>query len=1016
MTRAAKKPSARGDIKLLPPTITLALVRLRKTWALLLVVGVGMVAAVMLSCSVPLYSDVSMTAGLRGALTSTSQNADIVVNSTAEQISPPIINQATQVLNQEFQDKIGPYLSPPQFSIQTPVLPIDVKVPSSNGKSTFKDTDNQLQFFGSSMDQVSSHVTLVQGRLPRTKSNAVTNDDLEIALSIESAKSLKVTLGSIISTKVALVYIPVKREEHILPFHVVGIFKPPIGSDPYWHSTDFLSVPRGIGPLGPRGRIFTGLVSNETFISVISHLSPNVGLGSLVLESPFSLFWYYRFDASRIAIHDLATIVSSANTLQIDISNNPTFDHAPYLEKTQAFLPTDILGQYSSRIAIAQLPVTSLLVLVVGLVLFFVSMMAELLVERQSGAIAILRSRGASRNQIFGTLLTQSIGLGLLALVVGPLLSILVVRLIAQNVLSHTDQGALSIISGSPLQVVQGVQWYALITVVAAVSAMVVAIGRAIGQDVLSIRRESARSTRLPLWQRLNLDIVAATIMIVGFGFSFYIINAGVLDPQLTLILLSPLTLVGAVFLLIAGLLLFLRFFPYLLRFGAWVTARSRGASPMLALAQMARAPRQSVRMTLLLALATAFTIFTLIFIASQSQRIVDVAAYQSGADFSGTIQSGVFTPQQVKEETALYGTIPGVISATVGNTSSVTAAGSILSLPIEIRAVDASTYAQTAIWTEQDSSQSLRSLMAQLSAQRERALSHLAVPAVVDASAWNALKLSSNAHFALKFTDGLVNFIATAEVQHIPTVNDHASASANSGSVPNGGVLVDYPSLAKVYEQVFKANSASLPLNAVWLRTRDDAASLTGIRRTLSKGELQLSSLNDRRAIMDSLYREPLYLDLIGVLALGATVALLLALAGNLIASWLSARSRLTNFAVLRALGAAPPQLAGTLAWEQCIIYATSIILGILFGAIFSALVVPQLIFTSVGASSNAEGLTNSQFYVTQSVPPIQVVVPAALFIALAILIAVCVMALGMMVRVVSQPSISQTLRLNED
>src|SRR2546421_4098993 len=128
MTRPAKKQSSRGGKMLVPPTVTLALVRLRKTWGLLLVIGVGIVAAVMLSCAVPLYSDVSMTAGLRGALTSSTQNADIVVNSTAEQVSPPVIGQATQVLNQEFQDKIGPYLGPPQFSIQTPVLQIDTKI------------------------------------------------------------------------------------------------------------------------------------------------------------------------------------------------------------------------------------------------------------------------------------------------------------------------------------------------------------------------------------------------------------------------------------------------------------------------------------------------------------------------------------------------------------------------------------------------------------------------------------------------------------------------------------------------------------------------------------------------------------------------------------------------------------------------------------------------------------------------------------------------------------------------
>jgi putative ABC transport system permease protein len=1017
MAHSAKMPPPSGGKTLFPPIVTLALIQLRKTLGLLLITGVGFVAAAMLACAVPLYSDIAMTAGLRGALTSSSQGADIVVQSFAEQINQQKIDGTTYALNQEFRSKLGPYLSSPQFTIQTSVLPIDTKILSFHGSVTFKDTDNQLQLFGSTIDQSVSHLTLLQGRLPKTVSTAATNDDLEIALSDESARSLNVTLGSVIYMKVALVYIPIIREVHILPFRLVGIFKSPGANDPYWHGNDFLSVPRGKPVFGPPGSIYMGLVSNETFISVMSHISKDEGIGAPVLEIPFNLDWYYRFDPARISIHDLAAIASGANTVQVDIANNPILDQSPYLEKSQAFMPTHILDHYSNRIAIAQLPVISLLVLVLGIVLFFVSLMAELLVESQADTIAILRSRGASRSQIFGSLVTQSMGLGLIALLVGPPLAILMVRLISQNVLPPANQSALSIIAGNPIQLVQEILWYPLITILVAIMAMIVSVSRTTRQDVLSIRREAARSTRLPLWQRLNLDIVAAIIMIVGYSFSYYVINAGILDPHLTLLLLSPLTLVGAVFLLIASLLFFLRFFPYVLQFGSWLTARSRSAPPMLALAQMSRAPRQSVRLTLLLALATAFAIFTIIFTASQTQRIEDVAAYQSGADFSGTFQNSAATPLQVAEETALYHNIPGVISATVGNISSATAAGTILSLPMEIRAVDSTTFARTAIWTEQDSSQSLSTLMAQLTSQRTSALSRQTVPAVVDSSAWQSLKLTPNASsFSLNFTNGAVQFVAIAEVQHIPTVNDLSTSTTNSGSVPNGGILVDYPSFAAVYGFDFRTSSASLPLNAVWLRTHDDAASLTAARKALSKGVLRLTPLYDRRATIESLYHDPLYLDLIGVLTLGATTALLLALVGSLIATWLSAQGRLVNFAVFRALGASSPQIASTLTWEQSIIYSTSILLGILFGAIFSALVVPRLIFTSVGSGGTSNDLTNSQFDVTQSVPPIQIVIPPMLVIALAVLVIICIVALGMMIRVVSRPSISKTLRLNED
>ncbi len=1017
MTHSASMPPFRGGKTLFTPTVTLALIRLRNMWGLLLITGVGIVAAVMLACAVPLYSDVSMTAGLRGAVASSSQNADIVVQSFAEQINQHIIDGTTHALDQELKDKLGAYLSPTQFSIQTPVLPIDTKILSAHGRISYKDTDNQLQLFGSSMDQSASHLTLLQGRLPKTVRTAATKEDLEIALSDESARLLDVAPGSVIFMKVALVYIPAIRKEYILPFHVTGIFKSPGANAPYWHGTDFLSVSRAKSFLGPPGSIFTGLVSNETFISVMAHISKEQGIGALVLELPFNLDWYYRLDPTHISIHDLAAIIHGINTVQVDIANNASLDQTPYLEKSQAFSPSDFLDQYNGRIAIAQLPVTGLLVLVLGLVLFFVSLMAELLVERQADTIAILRSRGASRSQIFGSLVTQSIGLVLIALLVGPPLAVLMVRLIAQSVLPLANQSALAIISGNPIQLAQGILWYPLITVLVAIMAMIVAVSGTARQDVLSMRREAARSTRLSLWRRLNLDIVAAIIMIVGYGFSYYVINAGILDAHLTLLLLSPLTLVGAVFLLIAGLLFFLRFFPYILQFGSWLTAQSRSASPMLAMAQMSRSHKQPVRLTLLLALATAFAIFTLIFTASQTQRIEDVAAYQSGADFSGTLQNSDATPSQVAEETALYRTIPGVVSATVGNTSSATAAGTILSLPVEIRAVDATTFARTAIWTEQDSSQPLSILMEQLSARRTSALSRRVVPAVVDASAWESLKLTPDASsFSLNFPEGAVHFLAIAEVQHIPTVTDRSASTANSGAVPNGGILVDYQSFAAIYGDEFRASSSILPLNTVWLRTRDDAASLATIRTTLSKGQLQLNPLNDRRATIASLYHEPLYLDLIGVLALGALTALLLALVGNLIASWLNARSRLANFAVLRALGAAPHQIASMLTWEQGMIYATSLLLGVLSGAIFSALVVPQLIFTSVGSSGTGGGLTSNQFDVAQSVPPIQIVIPPSLVMALAVLVIICVVALGMMIRVVTQPSMSQTLRLNQD
>ena len=77
MARSTTISRSRGARPLVSPTVTLALWRLRQTWKLLLVTGLGIVAAVMFVCAVPLYTDVAMTAGLRGALTSSTQSAEI---------------------------------------------------------------------------------------------------------------------------------------------------------------------------------------------------------------------------------------------------------------------------------------------------------------------------------------------------------------------------------------------------------------------------------------------------------------------------------------------------------------------------------------------------------------------------------------------------------------------------------------------------------------------------------------------------------------------------------------------------------------------------------------------------------------------------------------------------------------------------------------------------------------------------------------------------------------------------
>src|SRR5947209_10174524 len=142
---------------------TIALWQLRETWRLLLVTGAGIMAAVVLVCAVPLYSQISMTAELRDFLSahptnSNLGNAEIAVHSDAEQISPSAVHDVGQQLERVLQNNLGTYLSgPTQFSFQTTGLPTVELLKDKQGHiSSSVNANQQMRLVGASITQAAS--------------------------------------------------------------------------------------------------------------------------------------------------------------------------------------------------------------------------------------------------------------------------------------------------------------------------------------------------------------------------------------------------------------------------------------------------------------------------------------------------------------------------------------------------------------------------------------------------------------------------------------------------------------------------------------------------------------------------------------------------------------------------------------------------------------------------------------------------------------------------------------------
>lgn len=997
MGQASRSPARSRDQSAFASMMILARWRIRRTWGLLVLTGIGMLAAVTVVCTVPLYSEIALTAGLRGVLNATPQSAELTIQGYGHMVSPATVDRDYQELNAVMQQQLGAYLQP-RSDLFIHMSQLNIAAPS-------EDRSYPLSLYGAPIQEAAQHLQLVRGQMPQAQSPV-----LQIAITQQTATYLHVDVGSKITVDLFFGATNLEQMRVEVPLHIAGIIVPNQG-DSFWDSEQ-------LDPTGAQGKApsaFSALMATDGFLNQMQQLfAASVvpdGTPFLDYAGPL-LYWHYHLNVSAIGTPQLDDLIGRIQATQAHLDASPTDGDVSNIQFSGSVIGnwpgTGLLEQFRSRLSVVNIPVTLLLLQVGALILFFVGMMASLLVERQAEVIALLRSRGAGPRQIFGVFAAQGVALAGLSVLVGPWLALLTASLLVKVTLSPADQQAQTVLAQHPLPSALPVGAYALVAAVCVVGAMLLSIWRSTSRNVLEMRREATRATRQPFWQRLYLDVVAVIIALSGFLFSLYVSNAES-DTQTVVVISNPLALVAPIFLVIAGLLLFLRFFPRLLQSIAQITSRRPAAAPMLAVAQIARAPRLAVQMILLLALSSGFASFALIFMTSETQHLQAVAAYEVGADFRGTpVQAGDAT--SLAKQTAAYQAIPGVTSATLGFVTDSTDPSGLYT--VSIQAVDAATYAQAAIWTDQDSSQPVSALMQPLIAGRSSVRGSRTIPAVVDQLTWQRLHLQRGMDFLLGVNGIEFSFLPVAEVTHLPGVADSLDAGSISDTAVPGGMLIDYPSLVSVFP--LTTVTATLPVNAVWLRTSDDPAALAKIRATLTSGPLALNPLLDRRASLHALEQDPLYLALLDVLILGTATTLLLALLGDLLASWLSARTRLLHFAVLRALGTTPGQLASVLTWEQGIVYATAIVLGAAFGAVLAGTMVPALVFT--GAPNDASAQSLGSFYNLQQLLPTQIVVPSLLLVVFAVMVVICALAIGLMARIVSRPSLGQTLRLNAD
>ncbi len=160
----------------------------------------------------------------------------------------------------------------------------------------------------------------------------------------------------------------------------------------------------------------------------------------------------------------------------------------------------------------------------------------------------------------------------------------------------------------------------------------------------------------------------------------------------------------------------------------------------------------------------------------------------------------------------------------------------------------------------------------------------------------------------------------------------------------PNGQafVLLDIGTwMTLQYEIAQRADSA----DEWWLKTLPDTSS--DVATVLEEAPFSSWRIADRERRADTLLTDPVALGIIGALTLGFISASLFAAIGFVVSSTVSARERITEFSLLRALGMTPRQLTGWLAMENGMLLALSIVAGTALGLGLAWLVLPIVTLT---------------------------------------------------------------------
>jgi putative ABC transport system permease protein len=443
----------------------------RRVWnhrLLMLCLLAGLVVAVGILASIPLYADAVQHRLLQGELTEAGTYRPPFsflwryIGAWNGNIDRDQYQPLDEYLSQQSASTIGLPLSTLVRHAQTDKLRLFPAVEAQ----TFTGGEPLLWMTLGFISGLEDHIQLLEGEFPR---EAAPGSDVEVLVSQTLADQLGVQVGE------RYILLGQGSQGARIPLKIVGVWRAANPGEPFW------------------------FYQPQSFDEVL--LSSEAAFMSQVLPSSkkplASVVWYQVFDGDRVRTADVPRLLDGVTTVAARATallNNTTLDASPVAA----------LRTYSDAAGMLTLLLTIFSVPVLLLVLYFIGQIAAMVVQRGQGEIALLRSRGTTRAQVLFIHFLEGLLIGGLGLLIGLAAGAALAQWMGR-MRSFLD---LSLTHGRALLIVFSPQalWYGLIGVGLAILAMLIPALSASRHTIVTFRWSQARSLRKPFWQRYYLD------------------------------------------------------------------------------------------------------------------------------------------------------------------------------------------------------------------------------------------------------------------------------------------------------------------------------------------------------------------------------------------------------------------------------------------------------------------------------------------------------------------------------